>query len=139
MAEDGFELDGTFYRWTVTDNGKDLMLIDRFTQMPIQEFFATVEDNFDRGRAPILLAMIATSIRAEHPDWSVDRIARLVMDASLTDISFIGGDEEEPANPPEEAAPAAADERSISLSDDSPPSHTLAELSTSETLYAVQG
>lgn len=99
--EDGFELDGKFYRWTVTDTGKDLMLIDRFTGLPIPEFFSTIEDSFDRGRGPVLLAMIATSIRAGHPDWSVNRIERTVLNLSLgDDIVFIEADAEEQILPP---------------------------------------
>lgn len=107
-AEDGFELDGTFYRWNLTDSGKDLMLIDRFTQMPVQEFFETVEDNFDRGRAPILLAMLATSIRAGHPDWSVERIVRSVMALNLSAVVFVDADVEEETLPPTSAASGAA-------------------------------
>ena len=99
-TEDGFELDGEFYRWHLSDTGKDLMLIDRFTAMPFDEFFAVIEDNFDRGRAPILLAMVATSVRAKHPDWTVDRIARLVMNTSLSEIEFVAADQEEDTRPP---------------------------------------
>jgi hypothetical protein len=92
--EDGFEYDGTFYRWHVSDMGKDLMLIDRFSNMPLHEFFEVVDDGFDRGRAPILLTLIATSIRFGQPDWSVERIVRTVQNLSLGDIVFIDGDEE---------------------------------------------
>jgi hypothetical protein len=104
-AQDGFELGGEFYRWHVTDSGKDLMLIDRFTTMPIPEFFALVEDDFDRGRAPVLLAMLATSIRARHPEWSVDRIERLVLNTSLTEIVFVEADLEEDTRPPQQPDP----------------------------------
>ena len=98
--DDGFEYDGTFYRWHVTDSGKDLMLIDRFTGMPVAEFFETIEDEFDRGRAPILLALIATSMRAKHPDWSVERLVRRVQDLSLGDVVFVDQDAEEQPIPP---------------------------------------
>lgn len=102
VEREGFELDGVFYRWSLTDQGKDLMLIDRFCQMPIPEFFEMVEDGFDRGRVPVLLAMIATSLRAGHPDWSVQRIAKLVEQTHLSDIEFLGGDlEEDEARPPD--------------------------------------
>lgn len=92
--EDGFELGGVFYRWTASDTGKDLMLIDRFTGMPVHEFFGIIEDTFDRGRAPILLALMATSIRAKFPDRSVERIVRQVQDLSLGEVVFIGGDDD---------------------------------------------
>lgn len=92
--EEGFEYQGVFYRWRVSDVGKDLMLIDYFTHMPVQEFFDVVDDALERGRAPILMALMATSIRAHYPDRSVERISRMVMDIPLGDVSFVGGDED---------------------------------------------
>lgn len=103
--EDGFEYklpgddEATFFRWSLSDGGKDIMLIDRLTAMPIDEFFKTVEDTFDRSRGPILLAMIGTSIRAKFPDWTVERIVRTVQNLNLSDIEFIGGETDE-ADPP---------------------------------------
>jgi hypothetical protein len=98
---DGFEYDGTFYRWHVSDMGKDLMLIDRFSNLPLHEFFELVDDGVDRGRAPILLTLIATSIRFGRPDWSIERIVRTVQNLSLSDVTFIEPDEEdEPELPP---------------------------------------
>ena len=111
-AENGFELAGEFYRWHVSDVGKDLMLIDRIAGMPITEFFETIEDDFDRSRAPILLALIATSVRHGHPDWTVDRIARLVMNVNLSDVEFVDVDAEEDDLPPTSAngqAPSTGD------------------------------
>ena len=102
MAEAGFEYDGEFYPWTVSDGAKDLMLIDRFTGMPVTDFFEAVEDDVDRGRAPVLLALIATSMRGKHPDRSVERLARTVEGLSLSAVQFIDGDEpEDDANPPD--------------------------------------
>lgn len=92
--EEGFEYQGHFYRWRVSDVGKDLMLIDYFAKMPVQDFFDVVDDALERGRAPILLALMATSIRAEHPERSVERISRMVMDIPLGDVTFVGGDED---------------------------------------------
>lgn len=110
---DGFEYDGTFYRWHVTDGGKDLMLIDRFARMPVTDFFEIIEqeDGVDSGRAPILLALIATSIRDRHPDWTVERIERTVLNLNLGDVSFLGGDTEEGTLPPSTAGttPATAE------------------------------
>ena len=105
MSEDGFEYklpgddQATFFRWALSDGGKDIYLIDNFTKMPIHEFFGVVEDSFDRGRAPILLAMIATSIRAKFPEWSKERIVRVVENLSLSEVTFIDADEET-ADPP---------------------------------------
>lgn len=95
MAEAGFEYAGEFYPWSVSDGAKDLILIDRFTGMPVTDFFAAVEDDIDRGRAPILLALMATSIRAKHPDRSPERIGRTVEGLSLSEVEFIDGDEPE--------------------------------------------
>jgi hypothetical protein len=122
--EAGFELAGEFYRWRCSDSGKDLMLIDRFTQMPIFEFFETIEDSFDRGRGPVLLALIATSIRAARPEWSVERIVRLVLETNLGEVEFVGGEEEDEERPPVEVLPPAADARSSSAANGSSPSST---------------
>lgn len=97
---DGFEFKGEFFRWNVSAIGKDLMLIDKFSGLPVADFFEIVEDDFDRGRAPIMLTLIATSIRAGHPDWTVERIVRTVMDLSLDEVTFLTGDVEEPKGPP---------------------------------------
>lgn len=124
---DGFEYGGTFYPWHVSDMGKDLMLIDRFSNMPLHEFFEAVDDGFDRGRAPILLTLIATSIRFGRPDWSVERIVRTVQDLSLSDVEFINPDEEEaepelpPASEGETTGPTGASSPSPSRSTSSGP------------------
>lgn len=139
-TDDGFEWNGRFYRWHLTDRGKDLLLIDRIAQMPVDEFFELVEDEFDRTRTPVLLAMIATSIRHGHPQWSYQRIERIVLNLSLSeDIVFIEGDAEEddagpPDGPGEQAPPAAPSEKPGGES--SSPS-TPKEALDSETLYAT--
>jgi hypothetical protein len=107
-AEDGFEYQGSFYRWHVTTVGKDLMLIDRFSGLPVQEFFRLIEDDFDRGRVPVLLTMIATSIRNVHPDWTVERIVRLVLDLDVAELLFVEADTEADTLPPASAEPAAS-------------------------------
>jgi hypothetical protein len=107
-SEDGFEFRGRFYPWHVSDMGKDLMLIDRIAAIPIADFFDQIGDSFDRGRAPILLTLIATSLRFGNPDWSVERIYRTTMDLRLSrDITFLDGEttaegeEDKPARPPD--------------------------------------
>lgn len=133
--EDGFELDGEFFRWHLTDTGKDLLLIDRIAQMPVQEFFEIVEDSFDRGRAPILLGLIATSIRAKHPDWSVERIHRRVLTLSLgSDVTFIDSDTEEQPVPPATAGAEPASEKQLNGSSSS---STPEETSSSKTSSAT--
>ena len=103
-AESGFELNGEFYRWHVSDLGKDLMLIDRFSGMPVSDFFEVADDALQRGRAPIMLALIATSIRAEHPDWTIERIVQIVLEVHLGEVVFIGAADEEarPELPPQQ-------------------------------------
>lgn len=139
--EDGFEYQGTFYRWRMSDLGKDLMLIDRISGMPVTEFFETIEDQFDRERAPVLLAMIATSIRAEHPDWSVERIYRMVMNLSLADVVYVDADQEElPPGPPDEggATPPPTGEPWRSPAAGSSPSSTPPASSSSPMSSATQ-
>jgi hypothetical protein len=119
--EDGFEIEVTpgagreFFPWSITDKGKDLMLIDRLTGgMPPHEFFQLVEDLHERGRGPVLLALMATSVRARHQDWSVERITRVMMDLNLQDVVYVGGDEPEKAenDPPKSSEGADTPEPS---------------------------
>jgi hypothetical protein len=135
MNEDGFEYQGVFYPWHVSDVGKDLRLIDHFTGMPVAEFFEAVQDSFDNGRGPILLALLATSIRHLRQDWSVERIARMVDGLSLSDVEFVesgeGGDD---------VPPPSAGERPASKPESPPTSFPRPDESqeseTSEQLYA---
>lgn len=107
MQEDGFEYklpgddQATFFRWSVSDGGKDILLIDRFTGLPVHEFFDLVGDSFDRGRGPIMLALIATSIRAKFPDWTPERIVRVVQNLRLSELEFIDAEEDGPSPLPE--------------------------------------
>ena len=111
MDQDGFEYkipgedEATFFPWSVSDGGKDLMLIDHFTHLPVHEFFALIDDEFDRSRAPILLAMMATSIRAKHTDWTPERIIRTVQNLSISDVTMVDAevDEAPRVDPPEPA------------------------------------
>ena len=133
MKEDGFEYklpgdeEATFFRWSVSDGGKDLVLIDNFTKMSVPAFFSAVEDEEERQRGPILLALIATSIRAKHPDWSPERITRLVQNLSLSELVYVDSDEDA-AVPPTGGEPAGE-----SSPDASKPSATPADDSTFET------
>lgn len=130
-TENGFELGGLFYPWHVTTTGKDLLLIDRISGMPPQEFFELIEDSYDLSRSPVLLALIATSMRARHPERSLERIVRTVMDLSLDDVEIVGGEDEEEGEgdgPPQEAGgDAGPSDSSSPTSSDSPesPSQTL--------------
>jgi hypothetical protein len=131
-GKDGFEYKSpddtaaTFYTWSVSTGAKDLMLIDRFTGMPVSEFFEQIEDSFDRGRAPILFALMATSIRAKNPEWSLERIVRLVQNLDLTEVKFIDGDATEDELPPPSGGQQGppSEDGSTSPSDESKPSAT---------------
>lgn len=93
----GFELGGEYYPLAAHDTGKDLMLIDRVTGgMSLFDFRDAITDAEQWQRGPILLTLIACSVRAAHPDWTVERILRLVQDLNLSDVEFIATDEEEP-------------------------------------------
>jgi len=103
MRSAGFRLADEAYDWFVSDRGVDLILIDRVTEMPVQAFFRELEASQDDMRGPLLLALIATSIRHKHPDWSTGRIVRIVMELSLdNDLEIIAGDE---GKGPAEASP----------------------------------
>lgn len=135
VDEAGFEYQGRTYPWRVSDMGKDLMLIDRFTNMSITEFFDVIDDENERGRGPILLALIATSLRAGNPEWPVDRIARAVMNLNLSDVEFLSGEETPQAVPP--TKPKLVVEPSTSTSTGSSPSSTPAEPYDSPTSFAT--
>lgn len=100
----GFEMDGDFFPWHVTDRGYDLILIDRLTGLAPHEFFDAVSDDVDRLRGPILLALMATSIRNRKPQISIERILRIVENVSIGEVEFVGGDDDEEvvdARPPD--------------------------------------
>jgi hypothetical protein len=98
--EGGFELDGRFYPWRFSEMGKDLMLIDRIAGMGLVEFSEATENGLGELRAGILLTLIATSLRAGNPEWSVERIVRTVEDLNLSDLTLMGGAEKETESPP---------------------------------------
>jgi hypothetical protein len=93
--ENGFEYGNLFYPWSVSTRGMDLLLIDRISGMNPQAFFELIEDDYDLSRAPVTLTLIATSMRARHPERSLERIVRTVMNLDLEEIEFIGGEDEE--------------------------------------------
>jgi hypothetical protein len=136
-SQDGFELGGEFYPFHVDDTGKNLMLIDRLTGLSLPEFSAYLGDDTDRNRGPVTLALVATSIRAAKPDWSVEKIVRLVQNTRISDIEWVDGEqdaEETDASPPAETPP---DEPSSSPANGSSPSSTRPEPSTSWTSFVT--
>jgi hypothetical protein len=100
--EPGFELkfpdasEAEFFPFAIGMSGaKDLKIIDRCTQMPLDEFAEAFDDPSQRGRGPIMLALIGLSIRAKYPDWSVERIMHVIDELELPDVTFLGSEEEE--------------------------------------------
>jgi hypothetical protein len=140
-VEAGFEHDGTFYRWFASTGGKDLILIDRIANVAVTEFFELLDDPVARERPSVMLALVATSMRARHPEWSVERIVRTVYDLDVNELTLIGGDEEEPVNPLPPPTPSgpeqAVDELSSSPDGESRQSAIPAEPSVSETSAAT--
>jgi hypothetical protein len=139
--EDGFEYklpdddEATFFPWKVNLEGaKDMLIIDSFTQLPMDVFHEKLHDGFDRRRGPFLLALIATSIAAKFPDWTVQRIIRLVENLDFSKFAGIDADEEEAGDvavPPETGEPT--NENSSSPSDGSSSSATQTDEPTSDT------
>jgi hypothetical protein len=134
-SQGGFEYDGRFYPWSMTSLGKDLMLVDRFCGMSISEIQAA-PDAFERPS--LMLAMIATSLRAGNPDWSVERLYQTVMNIDVeTDIVHINTETEESDPLPETAAEPPTSEPSRSPSNGSSPPSTPPEPSSFETSFAA--
>jgi hypothetical protein len=143
MAQEaGFELkfpderEAEFFPFAFGMSGaKDLKIIDRCTQMPLDEFAETMDDPSQRGRGVMMLAMIGLSIRAKHPDWSVERIMHLVDEIELNDVTFLGTEEEESNGTvplTEEPKPESEASSSGSPSDESESSVIPAETSVPE-------
>ena len=108
----GFEYEGVFVSWHLTDKVVDLQLVDQFAKMPPADFFSAVEDDFDRERTPILSAMIATSLRHHYQNWSVARVIRYVENMHMSQVIFFDGEEGEPeveGLPPTETDTPSAD------------------------------
>lgn len=107
MSEEGFDYKGVFYPLSISSIGKDLMLIDRVSGgIPLPEFMDLLDDDIGRGRSPVQLTLIATSIRKANPDWSVERIVRIIEDLDMgADVHWINANEEAEL-PPTRAEPS---------------------------------
>lgn len=98
-AEAGFEFRGEFYPWKFSDNNKDMLLIEQIGGYTPGEFIeeadaveAEVKAAAADGREPaeprtsFLLSLMATSIRARNPQWTVQRILNLIANANVSDF-----------------------------------------------------
>lgn len=125
----GFEYAGLFYEWHLSTIGKDLLLIDRISGMSVEEFFELVEDKYDLTRPAVMLTLVATSMRHRHPDRSVERLFRTVMDLDMADVNVVGGDDDEEGD--EDGPPSSGGD--VPSDTSSPTLHGSPDL-TSETL-----
>jgi hypothetical protein len=133
--ESGFEYEGRFYEWRFGATGKDLMLIDRICGMSLSELYEAVDQG--RDRPSLMLAMIALSLRAGNPSWSVERIMHIVEEIDTgTDIKLLGV-EEPPSPPAETAAEPPTSEPSKSPSNGSSPLSTQPDGSSFKTSFAA--
>ena len=136
--DDGFEFQGRFYAWRISDHAKDLQLIDRLTGMGVDRFFDLLDDDEQASRPSLMLAMVACSIRAGNPDWSVGRVLRTVngIESLSDEVVMLGGDEESQEVPP--TRPEFGRPRnSTSPVDESSSSPTPEDDSDSPTSYAI--
>lgn len=102
--EKGFIYQKDFYPLSISEKGKDLLLIDRLTQRPPDAIFSELEAGVDI-RGPAILALIATSFRAAYPEWPLQRIINLVEEIELSELEWVGTEddgEEETVRPPDE-------------------------------------
>jgi hypothetical protein len=103
--QDGFTWEGEFYPFVVNGgHPKDIVLVERIARIPIFEYerlAASGDPALSSGS--MLIALMATSIRAKHPDWNVEDVERFVFNVDLGSDSFdlVKSDEEAGAVPPE--------------------------------------
>jgi hypothetical protein len=114
--------------------GRDLRIIDYVTKMPLEEFEAATNDPVQRGRGTILLAIMGTSINAKHPEWTIERITRIIDDVVIPEMTFLGAEEESNGTDPlpQEPKPESEASSSGSPSDASESSATPADTSAPE-------
>jgi hypothetical protein len=133
--EGGFEYDGRFYEWRFGSTGKDLMLLDRISGLSMSELYEAAEEG--RDRPAIFLSMIAMSLRAGNPSWSVDRIMHIVEELDTeTDIQWVGLEQGSPNPTAQEEGPPTSEPSSSPSNGSSPPS-TPAEPLNFETSFAA--
>lgn len=126
--DNGFELDGRYYPLRMRmGHPKDLLLMDRLSDGRAFEIAQAAEDDADdaeRYGITFTLCMIATSLRAGNPTWSVERIYDRVMSIEDldTEVVWIGGESEEQLLPPDgpAATPATSSSSSLDESSSSP-------------------
>lgn len=136
----GFDYRGRFYPWHLSDHGKDLLLIDTFARMPADEFFELMDTGeWDTKSTPMLLTLVATSLRNGNPSWSFEKLERTVMNTPISEFDFILEDaedaEEDDAGPPAPTGPSSTGEQEQQTG--SSPSSTPPDSSDSEMLYAI--
>lgn len=142
-----FELDGRVYELKMKlGHPKDMLLLDRITGGRALEIAAAAEAEADDPDAleswgpTWTIAVVATSIRAAHPDWSVERVYDRVMRIEDIDaeIAWLGGESEAQQLPPAPSGDESTQPTSsTSSADDSLSSPTPTESSHSATSSAT--
>lgn len=138
--EAGFKLEGEFFPLVDHFDTETSMAVERSVQMPFAEWIDAYERERGAGSYSVttMLGLLAASIYQKYPEWSFQRIKRLVkFDPGSVDFEFVAPDEEpEGAEvvqlpPPAEAeAPSApSSQRSIDVPD--PPNSAAIEESDS--------
>ena len=120
--EDGFEykLPGddkaTFFKWSLNlESTPHMRLIDHFAGVPLDVFAENLDDDLQKRRIPVILSVIATSIETRFPDWTLERVIRVVEKFEWANYSEIEGTD---ARPPDKK-PEQTSEDSTSGSDES--------------------
>ena len=130
--EDGFEYklpgddQATFFKWSLNlESTPHMRLIDHFAGVPLHVFAEHLDDDLEKQRIPVLLSVIATSIEAKFPDWSLERVIRTVEKFDWSRYTQIEGTD---ASPPDESPTGQTSDDSTSPSDESSPSVTPAAI-----------
>jgi hypothetical protein len=101
--ESGFEIRGRFYPWPTSFRLGDAVLIEKVTGLDWPAFTDRLpeEDESPDTTEPddlvVVIGLMAASIWQHHEQWRRDKVVRYVEGLDLETITFIGGDEDEPA------------------------------------------
>lgn len=116
--EPGFEYEGTFYPFAMTQSMGDLVLVRQLTGLDGEEFatlLAEWAENTKQARDErVLVGLIGLSYWRKHPSLSMDSVARFVLqECDIRKVVWHGGaakgdDVDPPTSAPELASVAPA-------------------------------
>ena len=139
MADEaGFKLEGEFFPLVDHFDTETSMAVERSVQMPFAEWIDAYEREKGAGSYSIttMLGLLAASIYQKYPEWSFQRIKRLVkFDPESVEFEFVVPDEPEGAEvvqlpPPVDAE--APSEKSLPKSTDEPAPQNSAAIAESD-------